>query len=257
MKKRAVLSVSGGMDSTTLMIHMLNKGYNLRVLSFFYNQKHDIELSRLKNNILYLKNKGFFIDHHTVDLSSVMSLYDSALIRGGVDIPEGHYSSENMKPTVVPNRNAIFSSIVYGMALSDVSRFNTHVDIALGVHSGDREIYPDCRPEFFDSIERVFKMGNWKSENVSYYLPYVGVTKYEILLDGKTCCDNLNLDFNTLYSNTITCYQPNSTGRSCGKCGSCVERIEAFSKMGIQDPIEYVNNWDVTQKHTTKILGEL
>lgn len=239
MKKFAVLSVSGGMDSTGLMLHMLNKGYDLNILSFNYGQKHKIELERLKKNIEYLKERGFNIDHKISDLSSTMSLFHSALIDKSIKVPEGHYASENMKQTVVPNRNAIFSSIIYGYALSLAIKNNTKVTIGLGVHAGDHQIYPDCRPEFFEKIEEAFKVGNWESEKVKYHLPYLLKDKYYILKDSLKICDKLDLDFDVIFSNTNTCYNPNKKGESCGKCGSCTERLEAFDKLKRNDPVIY------------------
>lgn len=239
MKKIAVLSVSGGMDSTGLMLHMLNKGYDLNILSFYYGQKHKIELERLKKNIEYLKEKGFNIEHKISDLSSTMSLFHSALTDKNIKVPEGHYASENMKQTVVPNRNAIFSSIIYGYALSIGIRDKSKVTIGLGVHSGDHAIYPDCRQEFFTAIEEAFKVGNWESERVKYYLPYLEKDKFYILKDSLKICNKLGLDFDTIFSNTNTCYNPNRKGVSCSKCGSCTERLEAFDKLKRIDPVIY------------------
>src|ERR1035437_6627001 len=112
MKKFGVLSLSGGMDSTSLLLNMLAAGMDVRCLSFNYGQKHKIELERVKENIKYLKTKGYDIEHNVVDLSILGKLYNSALTSDDIAVPEGHYAEDNMKATVVPNRNAIFSSIV-------------------------------------------------------------------------------------------------------------------------------------------------
>lgn len=101
-------------------------------------------------------------------------------------------------------------------------------------------IYPDCRPEFHEAIDYAFKIGNWGSERVSSYLPYLKGDKFSILQDCMNCCSFLGLDFDTILRNTNTCYQPNTDGESCGKCGSCVERLEAFQKLGRKDPVQYV-----------------
>ena len=235
-----VVSLSGGMDSTGLLIKLLKEDRKVYGLSFFYGQKHSVELDRLKKNIEYLESQGFKIEHNLIDLSSIIGLFHSALTEKDFVVPEGHYADENMKQTVVPNRNAIFSSLVFGYALSIATRENENVDIALGVHSGDHAIYPDCRPEFYDSIEKSFKLGNWDSEKVNYYLPYMDGDKFDILTDSVVNCEKLNLNFNTIFGNTNTCYAPNEKGESCGKCGSCTERLEAFSELGIKDPVQYI-----------------
>ena len=147
--KRAVMALSGGMDSTSLLINLLANDYKVDCISFIYGQKHVIEVEKAIDNISHLNGKGFEINHEIVDLSSAMSVFHSALTNEEIEIPEGHYEELQMKATVVPNRNAIFSSIIYGYALSIVSREGIDVEIALGVHSGDHAIYPDCRPEFY------------------------------------------------------------------------------------------------------------
>ena len=255
MKKRAVISLSGGMDSTGLLVRLLTEGYTVTAVSFNYGQKHSIEIDKAKANIEYLGTKGPPIEHHIVDLSSVMSLFSSSLIKGGDDVPEGHYEKENMKTTVVPNRNAIFSSIIYGLALS-ISKDEgmTDVRICLGIHSGDHAIYPDCTPGFRDTLEQAFKIGNWESQYVSYYTPYINSNKTLILKDTLKNCKALGLDFNTVLRNTITSYNPDSKGRSSGKTGSDIERIEAFINIGRQDPIEYVEPWGEIVRQTELIL---
>ena len=136
MKKTAIISLSGGMDSTSLLVHLLNKVKNneysdVYALSFNYGQKHSLELERAQQNLEYLSDKGYNVHHKVIDLSNIMGLFNSALTSDDVDVPEGFYAEENMKATVVPNRNAIFSSIVYGYALSIATEFDTSVDIHL------------------------------------------------------------------------------------------------------------------------------
>ncbi len=237
--KRCVLSLSGGMDSTSLCLHMLNGGYQVYGLSFQYGQKHAIELERLRENLSYLKSKGFNVYHQLIDLSSTMGAFDSALTKQHIDVPEGHYAEDNMRSTVVPNRNAIFASIIYGYALSLAQEFEQEVKLGLGVHAGDHAIYPDCRPEFYDAIDKAFKLGNWNSELANYYLPYLSMNKADILQDAIKSTGDLSLDFTTIFRNTLTCYKPNSQGQSCGRCGSCNERLEAFEIIGKTDPAPY------------------
>ena len=238
------MSLSGGMDSTSVLIRLINEGYKIDCLSFNYGQKHVIEIEKAIENIAYLSRKGYQIKHQIIDLTSAMSIFHSSLTDEEIIVPEGHYEETQMKSTVVPNRNAIFSSIIYGYALSIVAKEDINVKIALGVHSGDHAIYPDCRPEFYQSLETSFRLGNWDSERVDFYLPYVNGDKVTILNDAMKSCQELGIDFDTIFSNTITSYNPDNEGRSSGKSGSDIERILAFNKVGRRDPIEYIEPWE-------------
>tara|TARA_B100001123_G_scaffold427985_1_gene544258 strand:+ start:573 stop:1358 length:786 start_codon:yes stop_codon:yes gene_type:complete len=243
MPELSVMALSGGMDSTGLMVHLLAEGHEVHALSYDYGQKHHIEIERAKANIAYLKSKGIYLEHKVIDLRSAMSAFDSALTTEGYEVPQGHYEEEQMKQTVVPNRNAIFSSILYGYALSVSQKRNKVVKIALGVHSGDHAIYPDCRPEFYGALETAFQIGNWSSDKVSFYLPYIGGDKESILRDSEKSLDKLELDFDTVFANTNTSYDPDEIGRSSGKSGADVERILAFHAIGREDPVPYVKPW--------------
>ena len=238
------MSLSGGMDSTSVLIRLINEGYKIDCVSFNYGQKHIIELEMAIKNITYLKEKGYAITHKIVDLTSAMSLFHSSLTKEEITVPEGYYEESQMKSTVVPNRNAIFSSIIYGYALSIVVEEDTDVKIALGVHSGDHAIYPDCRPEFYRDLERSFRTGNWDSDRVEFYLPFINGDKVTILNDAIKSCEDIEVDFDTIFSNTITSYNPDSEGRSSGKSGSDIERILAFHEIGRKDPIEYIDSWE-------------
>ena len=240
---RSVMSLSGGMDSTSLLLRLIAEGSKITCLTYDYGQKHSIEIDRSKENIAYLSQNGYDIEQVVIDLKSAMSTLESALTTQDADVPEGHYESEQMKQTVVPNRNAIFSSILYGHALSKSISEDCDVRIALGVHSGDHEIYPDCRPEFYESLEQSFSIGNWGSERVSFYLPYISGNKITILEDALESCDALGLNFDTVLSNTNTSYNPDEQGRSSGRSGADVERVLAFHNIGRVDPVEYVDGW--------------
>ena len=162
-----------------------------------------------------------------------------------------------MKQTVVPNRNAIFASILYGYALSVALREQTDVVIALGVHSGDHAIYPDCRPEFYDAIAHAFEVGNWDSEKVAFHLPYIDGDKETILRDSEQALEALNLDFDTVFANTNTSYNPDSQGRSSGRSGADVERILAFHAIGRKDPVTYVESWDAVLANALQVEQEM
>ena len=245
----AVVCLSGGMDSTALLLHLLAMEREIYGISFDYGQKHLLELERLQANLKYLAAKNFQVHWHLIDLSSISQLLHSALLNEDWEVPQGHYEQENMRATVVPNRNAIFASIAYAYALSIYSRTQRPADLCLGVHSGDHAIYPDCRPDFYQAIHHAFSIGNWDSEHVSLCLPYLEADKCAILRDAEVACDKLGLEFEVIFRNTCTSYQPDSTGRSHGMTGSDVERILAFHQLGKRDPIDYQRPWDevVTQ----------
>ncbi len=243
-KKTAVICLSGGMDSTSLLMHLLASNYEIFGLSFDYGQKHRVELDRLQKNLDYLRDNGHNIDCQLLDMSQLGKLFFSALTSDDRDVPEGHYEHENMRQTVVPNRNAIFSSISYGYALSIANRFETNVSLCLGVHSGDHAIYPDCRPEFYEALYTAFEAGNWDAEKVNLYLPYLHADKVVILKDASESINKLGLDFETVFRNTCTSYAPDKDGRSHGLTGSDVERILAFHEFGVCDPVEYRQPWD-------------
>ena len=256
MKKQAVLSLSGGMDSSTVLLHLLAHDYEVTALSFDYGQKHNIELKRAAELIEYLKQNGHSVRYQCITLLGLKELLNSNLVQGGDDVPEGHYEEENMKDTVVPNRNKIFSSIIQAVALSIANEKDSPVEIAMGIHAGDHAIYPDCRQEFRDADYKAFTEGNWDADKVTYYTPYLDGDKYDILKDGEECCDILELDFDEVYKRTNTSYKPDSIGRSDYKSASSVERIEAFLKLGRKDPVTYIDGWDVAKKHVEKLLKE-
>ena len=271
--KQAVLSLSGGMDSSTLLLHLLANDYKVTALSFDYGQKHRVELERAQQLVDYLNSKasetlakndlGETIRHNfepityqTIKLDGLTSLLDSALVEGGDDVPEGHYEEDNMKATVVPNRNKIFSSLIQSVALSIANKTESPVKIAMGIHAGDHAIYPDCRQEFRDADYKAFAEGNWDAQRVGLYTPYLEGDKYDILQDGEVCCKELNIDFDEVYKRTNTSYKPTAEGLSDYKSASSVERIEAFLKLGRKDPVVYVDGWDTAKSHVEKLLAE-
>ena len=254
---RAIMALSGGMDSTGLLMRLLADGYKVSCLSYDYGQKHSVELERAKMNIAFLASNGIHVEHRIADLSSAMGIFHSALTTDGFEVPEGHYEEEQMKQTVVPNRNAIFASILYGYALSVALREDTDVVIALGVHSGDHAIYPDCRPEFYEAIAHAFEIGNWDSEKVSFHLPYIDGDKEVILRDAEDALSTLNLDFDTVFANTNTSYNPDSEGRSSGRSGADVERILAFHAIGRKDPVTYVESWETVLANALQVEQEM
>ena len=254
MKKQAVLSLSGGMDSSTVLLHLLANDYEVTAVSFNYGQKHNIELERAQQLVDYLKGNGHNVNYQEITLLGLVDLLNSNLVQGGDDVPEGHYEEENMKDTVVPNRNKMFSSIIQAVALSIANEKDCEVKIAMGIHAGDHAIYPDCRQEFRDADYEAFKQGNWDADKVTYYTPYLKGDKEDILKDGWRCCLRLDIDFDEVYKRTNTSYKPDKLGRSDYKSASSVERIEAFLKLGRKDPVEYISGWETAKKHVEELL---
>tara|TARA_R100000995_G_C3479338_1_gene122900 strand:+ start:935 stop:1648 length:714 start_codon:yes stop_codon:yes gene_type:complete len=233
---KAILSLSGGLDSTALLLHLIHKGYDTHTISYYYGQKNKVELDGLARILHYLEYKDLPIRNQRVDLSSVFGTFNSSLTSSDIDVPTGTTDENKMKMNFVPNRNAIFSSVLYGFAVSIAKDSDTKVDVCLGVHAGDGNIIPpDCTPKFYEKLEDAFKIGNVNTENINYYLPYVNKKKYEIIKDAKNICDELSLDFKYIFENSISCY----TGDGCGKCGACTDRILAFEKAGIEDVTKY------------------
>ena len=257
--KHAVVSLSGGMDSSTLLLRCLDKFETVTALSFDYGQKHKVELKRAKALVDYLKRNNHNVTYEVIKLDGLVKLLDSALVEGGDEVPEGHYAAENMKATVVPNRNKIFASITQAVALSVANRTEENTVIALGIHAGDHAIYPDCRQEFRDADDKAFREGNWDAERVSYYTPYLEGDKFTILQDGETLCEKLGIGFDEVYARTNTSYKPTPEGWSDYKSASSVERIEAFIALGRPDPVQYADetgpvDYDVAKAYVEQVL---
>jgi 7-cyano-7-deazaguanine synthase len=281
MRKQAVLSLSGGMDSSTLLLHLLANDYDVTALGFDYGQKHKVELERAQSLVDYVNEKNCGcggkeiygnLTYQVIKLDGLSQLLNSALVEGGSDVPEGHYEQDNMKETVVPNRNKIFSSLIQAVALSVATKGGRgneqEVAIAMGIHAGDHAIYPDCRQEFRDIDFQAFHAGNWDANYVNVYTPYLELNKFDILKDGELACQKLGLNFDEVYKRTNTSYKPiyYCQGDEYGewfsdyKSAASVERIEAFIKLGRPDPVAYADEtgpvtWEVAKSHVEEVLA--
>jgi len=217
---KVILSLSGGLDSTCLLSRLFKQVEVLPVI-FSYGSKHN----RYENEAAYMVCKYYDLKPLHIELDQVMVEFRSNLLKTGGEIPEGHYSAPSMSQTVVPARNLIFISILAGLAES-----NDAQKVALAVHAGDHHIYPDCRPEFVKSADKTVSLAT--DGKVSLMAPFLMMSKGEVLKEGLVERAPVHL--------TRTCYKDQLI--ACGKCGSCVERLEAFQQCGMKDPIDYAED---------------
>ena len=216
-KGKVVLILSGGLDSTTLLYDLIDRGYEVYALSFNYNQKHLKEVKMAEKTCKILS-----VPHKILNLEVLNEIAPSALTRKEIKVPDGDYKDENMKLTVVPNRNMVMLALATSYAIGIGAK-----KVFYGAHAGDHAIYPDCRKEFIDKMREVIKICDWFP--VELEAPYWNMDKGQIVFKGH------HLKVN--YKNTVTCYK--GLKKACGECGSCRERLEAFEKAGLRDPIEY------------------
>jgi 7-cyano-7-deazaguanine synthase len=218
---KSVLIYSGGLDSSVLLYHLRAAGHTVHALSIDYGQRHRCELTHAAEIC-----KTIDVPHQTADLSAIQPLLaGSSLTSPEIEVAEGHYTEESMKSTIVPNRNMILLAIAAGHALSIGAE-----EIAYAAHSGDHAIYPDCRNEFADAMAEAIRLCDWSTVELSR--PFVDWTKADIVRRGA----ELGLPFEKTWS----CYQGGDI--HCGRCGTCIERREAFDLAGITDPSAYAAN---------------
>ncbi len=214
---KAVILLSGGMDSTTLVYDVKKRGYGVYPISFNYGQKHHRELDKAGETC-----KELGLVHKILDVGVLGEVAPSSLTRDDIEVPKGHYEEESMKATVVPNRNMVFLALAASYAIGIEAR-----SVWYGAHGGDHAIYPDCRSEFVKAMEAAMGLCDWTE--IKLVVPYLNLDKGDILRKGI----GLGVD----YSLTTTCYEGKEL--ACGKCGACQERLEAFRKVGELDVIEY------------------
>ena len=216
--KRTVIIHSGGMDSTVLLAHLVAEGREVHALSVDYGQRHRRELVAAAEICAHYK-----VPHRIADLRGVTSLFGAnALTDAQVAVPEGHYEEASMKATVVPNRNMLLIATAAAWAMSLKA-----TAVAYGAHGGDHAIYPDCRPAFADALDKAIRLADW--HEVSLERPFVGMDKTAIVRRG--------VELGVPFALTWSCYVGGE--QHCGKCGTCVERKEAFLRAGVTDPTTY------------------
>jgi len=225
MSKKAVILVSGGLDSTTVVAMAKSQGYDCYTLSFDYGQRHRSELVAAQKI-----SELMTVHAHKVVKLDLGSIGGSALTDSSIEIPESE--TTGIPVTYVPARNTVFLSIALGWA--EVLGAN---DIFLGVNAVDYSGYPDCRPEFIKAFETMANLATKaavEGQKLTIHAPLISMTKGQIVQSGMA----LGVD----YSTTVSCYQADLEGQACGKCESCRLRRQGFEQAGINDPTRYQKN---------------
>ncbi len=219
---KLVIVFSGGMDSTTLLYQLRAGGHELKALSFNYGQRHAVELEHAQR---IAEQAG--VPYECVELGALAGVIagQSSQLNREVAVPEGHYTEESMKATVVPNRNMIMLSVAVAHAIA--LEFDA---VAYGAHAGDHAIYPDCRLDFVEAMRSVISLCDWRK--IELLTPYVDKNKSEIC--------RLGAELQVPFALTWSCYKGGHA--HCGRCGTCVERKEAFELAGVRDPTEYLDS---------------
>ena len=226
--QRAVMVVSGGLDSTTMAYSLRAEGYALVAVSFDYGQRHRKELAFAEQMAADLDAPWTLIDLHAAGVTSFLT--GSALTDESVTVPDGHYADDSMKITVVPNRNAIMLSIACALAVTRDAGA-----VAFGAHTGDHFIYPDCRPEFVRAFEAMVNVAVEGLASIEILTPFLSMTKADIV--------RLGAELHVPFERTWSCYKGGAV--HCGTCGTCYERREAFAVAGVTDPTVYESPFEV------------
>ncbi len=224
MSSKAVVLLSGGLDSTTLLAYAQSQGFECHSLSFDYGQRHQVELNAAQNVA-----KHFAVKSHRVMQMNMNAIGGSALTDDSISVPIDGVESSEIPVTYVPARNTIFLS--YALALAEVLDAN-HVFI--GVNAVDYSGYPDCRPEYISAFELMSNLATKSAidgNKMHIETPLINLTKSKIIQMGI----GLGVD----YSHTVSCYQANLQGEACGVCDSCRLRKQGFDEAGVLDPTHY------------------
>jgi 7-cyano-7-deazaguanine synthase len=219
---KTVLIYSGGLDSTVMLYHLLEAGHTVAALTVNYGQRHYREIESAKTILQRMPS----VQHEIVDLRALTPLWGkNALTDTTREVPSGHYTEERMKKTVVPNRNMILLSTATAWALSLKADA-----VAYAAHAGDHAIYPDCRESFANAMQQAIELSDWHP--LTLVRPFVNWSKEQIARRAIELSVPIEL--------TWSCYQGGNL--HCGRCGTCVERREAFDLAGINDPTIYALN---------------
>ena len=216
---KTLVICSGGLDSVTLAHKVAAERELVGLVSFDYGQRHAKELDSAAACAARLG-----VPHHVIDIRNVGAALSGSALTDDLDVPDGHYAEETMKVTVVPNRNAIMLAIAFGMAAAQKADA-----VAAAVHGGDHFIYPDCRPGFIDAFQHMENKALEGMGEVELYTPFVTISKADIVTEGAKHA--------TPFAETWSCYKGGDL--HCGRCGTCVERREAFHLAGVDDPTPY------------------
>ncbi|SER44466.1 7-cyano-7-deazaguanine synthase [Faunimonas pinastri] len=216
---KTIVICSGGLDSVSLAHRVAAERELIGLISFDYGQRHSKELGFAASCARRLG-----VPHQIVDIRDIGRSLSGSALTDDVAVPDGHYAEETMRVTVVPNRNAIMLAIAFGVAVSRGADA-----VATAVHGGDHFIYPDCRPGFIDAFQAMQNHALDGYASVRLSAPYVNVPKSAIVADGTK--------HGTPFEETWSCYKGGE--HHCGRCGTCVERREAFHLAGITDPTVY------------------
>lgn len=217
-----IVILSGGLDSVTALYELRKQHTVIEAVTFDYGQRHSKEIASAQKICELLR-----LSHRVIDIRNLRDLLSgSSLTDSSIATPHGHYREETMKQTIVPNRNAIMLNIAAGYAISKGIQA-----IGIGVHAGDHYIYPDCRPEFIKAQEQTLRLGNEREFHL--VAPFLQRNKEAIVKRGS--------ELQVPFEMTWTCYE--GSDHPCSRCGSCVERIEAFEKNGLRDPLYSQEEW--------------
>ena len=231
---KTVMLLSGGLDSTTLLWELLSQGSEVYCLTVNYGQRHVREIDacmKVVDRAVEEFGRAGMREWRLLDLRDIAQLmlgYGSSQVGGTVAVPEGHYAAESMKVTVVPNRNMLMLSAAASWALSVKAE-----SVAFAAHRGDHDIYPDCRPEFVDALAAAFRLCDYQTLDLQ--APFRLLTKEQIVRQGSM----LRVPFGLTWS----CYKGGT--KHCARCGTCVERREAFELANVPDPTEYIEYQEI------------
>jgi 7-cyano-7-deazaguanine synthase len=235
---KTIVVCSGGLDSVTLAHKVAAERTLTRLVSFDYGQRHKKELEYARRCATRL-----MVPHDVVDITAVGRLLTGSALTSGGAVPDGHYAEETMRVTVVPNRNAIMLAVAFGIAAAERAD-----GVAAAVHGGDHFIYPDCRPAFVEAFDAMQRHALDGLATISFYTPFLRMSKADIVREGA----KLGVHF----AETWSCYKGGAL--HCGRCGTCVERREAFDLAGVNDPTPYEDPdyWvEACQKHRVRELS--